>query len=291
MIYPALEPMQAAPLSIHTWLQQASHALRVRQYPSQEARLLLQTVLQCTPTWLLSHDEAPLQRHQVQRATRLLQRRLYGEPIAYLLGEREFWSLPLEVSLDTLIPRPETEHLVEAALGCMRARPCVRALDLGTGTGAVAIALAHEHPGLTAVAVEKNPATAAVAARNIARHQLTARVRLQIGDWFAPVAGEQFDVIVANPPYIARDDVHLKQGDVRFEPMMALVSGNDGLDALRHIIAHAPEYLCPAAYLWVEHGHTQAAAVRALLSEAGFAQCQTQRDLAGHERVSGGRWC
>ena len=217
----------------------------------------------------------------------LLERRLGGEPIAYLLGEREFYGLTFKVSPATLIPRPETELLVELALQRIPQLGARRVLDLGTGSGAIALSIAHARPNAEVVAVDASAAALEVAQFNTQQLAL-GNVRLLQSDWYAALHGERFDMIVSNPPYIAAGDAHLAQGDVRFEPSSALVSGTDGLDDIRRICAQAKAHLKSKGWLLFEHGYDQAAPVRALLRQAGFAEVFSARDLAGIERVSGG---
>jgi release factor glutamine methyltransferase len=256
---------------------------------SLEAQMLLCEALGQGRAWLIAHDTDPVPAEALARFQGLLARRLSGEPVAYLLGRREFFGLTLAVTPAVLIPRPETERLVELALAHLPdGHPC-EVLDLGTGSGAVALAIAHARPAARVTAIERSPAALAVAHENARRLRLT-RVRFLQGDWFTALEGEaRFHLIVANPPYVAEDDPHLAQGDVRFEPRAALVAGRDGLAALRHIVAEAPRWLHRGGWLFVEHGWNQGEACRALLRAAGFGAVQTHRDLAGWERVSGGQ--
>ena len=253
-----------------------------------EARLLLRHVLGCSAVWLETHHDDGLSAANLQRYDELVARRVSGEPVAYLLGVREFYGREFAVAPGVLIPRPETELLVSVALSRMLEMAAPRVLDLGTGSGCVAITLALECPAARLSAVEAWPAAARIARANALR--LGAPVSFHAGSWFAAVAGQHFDVIVSNPPYIAADDVHLGQGDLRFEPPTALASGSDGLDDLRQIIAAAPDHLAAGGSLWLEHGYDQGEAVLALLQAAGFTQIEQHRDLAGIPRVCGGRW-
>ncbi|KPX46335.1 peptide chain release factor N(5)-glutamine methyltransferase [Pseudomonas syringae pv. tagetis] len=216
-----------------------------------------------------------------------LQRRRTGEPVAYILGQQGFWKLDLEVAPHTLIPRPETEMLVEAALELVPAFAPARVLDLGTGTGAIALALANERQQWQVTAVDRVPEAVALAERNRQRLQLDNAEVLD-SHWFSALAGRQFDLIISNPPYIADADPHLSAGDVRFEPSSALVAGSDGLDDLRQIIEQAPAHLNPDGWLLLEHGYDQGAAVRELLTRQGFERIQTRRDLGEHERITFG---
>jgi release factor glutamine methyltransferase len=261
--------------------------------PRLEAEALLAHVLGKSRAQLLAHPNHAVNDAHAEAAAALFARRRAGEPVAYLVGHREFYSLELEVTPDVLIPRPESEQLVDLALERLAAcgvagvagKPKV--LDLATGSGAVAIALAKHAPHATVWASDVSPAALAVAARNAARHG--AAVRFVQSDWFEALAGERFDAIVSNPPYVAADDPHLAQGDLRFEPRTALVAGADGLDAIRLIVAGARAHLAAGGWLLFEHGHDQAARCRTLLDAAGYAAVASHRDLAGIERVTAGR--
>ena len=254
----------------------------------REAELLLAHALDRPRSWFYAHAGDVLDGGQVQAYDALLRRRAEGEPVAQITGMRGFWSLELAVTRDTLIPRPETELLVELALDRLPADAMAQVLDLGTGTGAIALAIASERPLADVTAVDASQAALDVARANAADAGLP--LRLLHGDWYAPVAGEVYRMIVSNPPYIADDDPHLAQGDLRFEPRSALASGADGLDALRVIIAGAPAHLLPGGWLLVEHGQEQGAAVRSLLQASGFARVETARDLERRDRVSLGQW-
>jgi release factor glutamine methyltransferase len=282
----------------------AALAAAREKLPGFEARLLLGQVLRQPPVWLLTHDDAVLDDAALCAFNALVMRRHAGEPVAYLLGHREFFGRDFAASPAALIPRPETELLVEVALSAIKkgkvgadgtaakggtARNAPRILDLGTGTGCIAITLALEYPSAQVTALDASRDALALATENA--HRLNANVRFLHSDWYAAVAGETFDLIVSNPPYIAAADAHLTQGDLRFEPPAALASGVDGLDAIRHIIAAAPAHLSAQGQLWLEHGFDQADAVRALLAAAGFTAIEQHRDLAGIVRVSGGVWC
>jgi release factor glutamine methyltransferase len=253
-----------------------------------DAELLLAFVLGRDRAWLMVHGEAECAVGEVSRFQELVARRAAGEPVAYLLGRRGFWTLDLAVAPGVLIPRPETELLVEFALARIAREAPATVLDLGTGSGAIALAVAAERPRAVVVAVDASAEALAVARANAARLGLS-RVEFLHGDWFAPLAARRFDLVLANPPYIADDDPHLAQGDLRFEPRGALASGPDGLDAIRRIAAGAPAHLAPGGHIAIEHGFAQAAAVRALLQAAGLREAASIRDLAGHERISHAR--
>jgi release factor glutamine methyltransferase len=252
-----------------------------------EVQCLLQAVLQVNRAWLLTHSEQLLSDEQTSRLSALYKRRLNGEPIAYLLEEREFYGLTFKVSPATLIPRPETELLVDHALQHVPKQGVCRVLDLGTGSGAIALSIAHARHDAEVVAVDASMAALEVAQFNAQRLNL-GNVRLLRSDWFSALKGESFDIIVSNPPYIAAGDVHLAQGDVRFEPRAALISGTDGLDDIRRICTQAKAHLRQKGWLIFEHGYDQAAQVRALLQQSGFEEIFSARDLSGIERVSGG---
>ncbi|MDK9702917.1 MAG: peptide chain release factor N(5)-glutamine methyltransferase [Sulfuritalea sp.] len=255
--------------------------------PAGEARLLLGHVLDRSAAWLVSHDDQVLDEDELLAFASLVARRADGEPVAYLLGRREFFGREFTVSSAVLIPRPETELLVDIALAGVDAGGTARILDLGTGSGCIAITLALEIPQAQVTAVDASAAALGVAQQNAER--LGAEVRLLQSHWFDGLAGERFDLVVTNPPYIAAADPHLLAGDLRREPVAALASGADGLDAIRQIVAAAPAHLAPGGWLWLEHGYDQAEAVRALLAAAGLSAIDQHRDLAGIVRVSGGR--
>jgi len=254
----------------------------MRALEAREARRLLAAATGFSEASVLAHPERELPAEAEARFRDLAARRKRGEPIAYLLGEKEFYGLPLTVNPAVLIPRPETELLVERAL----ARGPASVLDLGTGSGAIALAIKRHLPAARVVAVERSAAALAVARRNALK--LGLEVDFRHGLWFEPVAGERFDLVVSNPPYVAMGDAHLSQGDLRFEPQSALVAGPEGLDALRDIVRGAPSHVNPRGWLLVEHGLGQDAAVRGLLREADFDEIHTWPDLAGIARVSGG---
>lgn len=253
-----------------------------------EAERLLAYILGVGLTWLYVHRDDPVSPGHAQAFEELVRRRIAGEPVAYLLGQRGFWHFDLRVTPATLIPRPETERLVELALERLPAGAEVRVADLGTGTGAIALAIAHERARARVVATDASAKALEVARAN-ARALGLERVEFREGDWLAPLAGERFDLIASNPPYIADGDAHLQQGDLRFEPRTALASGADGLDDLRRIVADAPAHLTPGGWLLVEHGWDQGSAVRELFAYAGFEAVVTERDWEQRDRVTLGR--
>lgn len=253
-----------------------------------EAEWLLAHVLGQSRAWLYAHRDDRPSAAEAARCEALFARRALGEPVAYLTGRRGFWAFDLMVSPHTLIPRPETERLVELALERTSPDADLRLADLGTGSGAVALALAHERRRARVVATDIS-ADALDVARANARMLGLGNLDFRQGDWLAPLAGERFDMIVSNPPYIADGDPHLRQGDLRHEPARALASGPEGLDAIGVIVRDAPAHLHPDGWLLIEHGWEQGAAVRALLADAGFRDVQTDRDLEGRDRVTIGR--
>lgn len=258
--------------------------LRNAPLPALEIRILASHALGLTRVQLITQSERPLSAEEAQSLAALIHRRLAGEPIAYIVGQREFFGLPFIVTPAVLIPRPETELLVELALE--RLPQGGRVLDLGTGSGAIAVAIAHQRPDASVTALDAS-ADALVIARKNAEHN-HAGVQFLHSDWYAALAEERFDIIVSNPPYIEKNDPHLSQGDLRFEPADALTDHADGLSDLRIIVAGAARHLVEGGWLLMEHGYDQAEAVRALLHSQGFAQVQSWQDLAGIERVSGG---
>ncbi|MDO5681044.1 MAG: HemK/PrmC family methyltransferase [Pelistega sp.] len=306
--------------------------------PLSEARMLVAELLQVSRAWMITHDDYVLSQEQLGQLQSLTQRRIDGEPMAYILGEREFMGLSFATSPAVLIPRPDTELLVETALAYLAKQELVRSvaqtdilheehvldktgtckqgdahvqlrqdegfgaatqsnsapldislrvLDMGTGSGAIAISIAHYHPSAQVLASDFSSEALALAQRNAHTLQLK-NVDFVLSDWFKAIPAQAFDLIVTNPPYIHKDDEHLQQGDLRYEPQQALTDFADGLSAIRQIIAGAPAYLKLGAPLWIEHGWDQAEAVRELLVNGGFVQVESRQDLAGIERISGG---
>jgi len=275
------------PLQQQTTIAEALQQRRL-DIVATDARMLLQSVLNVSHAHLIAHPSQELAPEQAQQFHSLAARRAAGEPIAYLVGEREFYSLNFKVTPAVLIPRPETELLVDLALERVSIdRPC-KVLDLGTGSGAVAITIARHRPLASITAVDASVDAIAVARVN-ARHLAATNVRMLVGDWFNGIAKEEFNLIVSNPPYVAGGDPHLAQGDLRFEPRTALVAGSDGLDCIRCIITSAPIHLVAGGWLLLEHGYGQAEACRQLLNKAGFGDVFSRPDLAGVMRVSGGK--
>lgn len=255
--------------------------------PASEARMFLREVTGCSAAQVVAYPERVLPAEQAARYLELLERRAAGEPVAYLLGEREFYGRRFRVTPAVLIPRPETELIVDLVKARIAPDAAPAILDLGTGSGALAVTLALEIPDARVTAVDLSPAALEVARGNAAA--LGARVRFVESDWFAALGAGCFDLIVSNPPYIVDDDPHLAEGDVRFEPRSALAAGPAGLDDLARIAAAAPGFLAPGGWLLMEHGYDQAAAVRGLLAAAGFVAVESAHDLAGIERITLGR--
>ncbi|WP_313318446.1 peptide chain release factor N(5)-glutamine methyltransferase [Stenotrophomonas sp.] len=254
-----------------------------------EAEQLLLHVLGVERAWLFAHATDAVDAEARERFEVLLARRIEGHPLAYLVGRRGFWTLDLQVNTATLIPRPETELLVELALARLPDDDMLRVADMGTGSGAIALSIASERPLATVMATDVLGPALAVAVKNAQAHGLE-NVWFRRGHWYAALGADRFDMIVSNPPYIAAGDPHLAQGDLRFEPPPALASGADGLDAIREIVAGAHEHLVPGGWLLMEHGWDQGVAIRALLQQAGFAEAQTVQDLEQRDRVTLGRW-
>ncbi len=275
-------------MDYQSWLKAAAARLTQSDSARRDAEILLGFVTGRARTFLMAFGETLLTQQQQEQLERLLVRRERGEPVAYLIGEREFWSLPLSVSPATLIPRPDTECLVELALERLPSSSC-NILDLGTGTGAIALALASERQDCRVTGVDLQPEAVALAQHNAQKLAIGNAQFLQ-GSWFAPLAGQTFALIASNPPYIDAADPHLAQGDVRFEPSSALVAQQHGLADLSAIVQQAPQYLQPQGWLLLEHGWQQGESVRALLQAAGFISIATRRDYGDNDRVTFGQW-
>lgn len=254
----------------------------------RDVEILLSHCLQKPRAWLYTWPETEVAPESAQHFEQLLVQRRQGQPVAYLTGSRDFWSLQLEVNSHTLIPRPETETLVEWALELELPADAI-ALDLGTGSGAIALAVASERPQWQVTAVDASAEALQTARANATRASLERVIFLQ-SDWYQAVSQKRFHLLLANPPYIDADDPHLEQGDLRFEPRTALVAPDGGLADISLLVTQAPAHLHPAGWLLLEHGFEQGAAVRELLSRAGFGAITTRRDIAGHERITGARW-
>ncbi|MBL4647962.1 MAG: peptide chain release factor N(5)-glutamine methyltransferase [Gammaproteobacteria bacterium] len=275
--------------SIAALLQWACQILAQQDSPQREAEILLSYVLQCERSYLLAHGEKIITQVQYKRYLLLLRRRQQSEPIAYLLGRREFWSLDLQINSHTLIPRHETELLVELILKIFRADQCITLADLGTGCGAIALAIASERPHWEIIASDNRQPVLALARSNAQRLAIN-NITFCASDWCTALPEKNYDVIVSNPPYIAMNDVHLTQGDLPFEPQTALVSGAEGLDAICIIAQQATQYLKPSGYLYLEHGAAQAKRVADILSANGFNAINCYQDLAGLDRVTCGSY-
>lgn len=277
-------------MQIRSTLQQAVQALIISSDSARlDAELLLCKVLAKHRSYLFTWPEQELSSAQSAEFHSLVNQRLQGTPVAYLLGYREFWGIELEVSAATLIPRPDTELIVQLALERLVSYTAPKLLDLGTGSGAIALALAKERPDATIIALDKSAEALAVAERNQLKLGLN-NVRLMHSDWFSALdKASRFDLIVANPPYIAESDPHLEQGDLRFEPRSALSSGTDGLWDISYLVKTAPYYLTPQGCLLLEHGYDQGLAVNQLLKNTGYTELACYQDLGGNDRVSLGR--
>lgn len=255
--------------------------------PRMDAEILLAMVLDKPRSYLYAHSDKQPDEERFDIFTGMVHRRVQGEPVAYITGRREFWSLDLVVNRHTLIPRPETEVLVEQALGRLAQAPA-RVLDLGTGSGAIALALASERPADAVVATDASEQALAVARYNASRLQI-GNVEFAHGDWFGAVPGRCFDLIVSNPPYVAAGDPHLEKDGLPYEPPSALVAGADGLDCIRHLAGQAPAHLAGGGHLLLEHGYDQAEQVAEILAGAGFVDISHHQDLGGIIRVTAGR--
>ncbi|MEK9495624.1 peptide chain release factor N(5)-glutamine methyltransferase [Photorhabdus sp. P32] len=275
-------------MDYQSWLKQAAIQLSASDSPKRDAEILLGFVTRRSRTYILAFGETQLASEQFSQLEVLLARRVKGEPIAYITGEREFWSLPLNVSPATLIPRPDTECLVEKALERLSLAPC-RILDLGTGTGAIALAIASERPDCRITGVDINPDAVMLAQSNAEKLKIQ-NVDFLLSDWFSSLDNQQFGMIVSNPPYIDETDPHLSQGDVRFEPDSALIAAKQGIADLNTIIDLSRHFLLPGGWLLLEHGWKQGNVVRSLFSESGYRQVATFQDYGGNERITLGQW-
>jgi len=271
-------------------LSDAQRQLQSQQESAKlESEVLLAHAINKPRSYLYTWPDQSLTSNDVERFNEMLQRRIKGEPIAYITGVREFWGLPLKVTPDTLIPRPETEKLVEIALQLIPENTPFRVADLGTGSGAIALAIASERPDINVEATDISEAALAVAREN-QKSLALSNVTFKIGKWFDAFAVASFNLIVSNPPYVADNDAHLEQGDLRFEPQQALTSGCDGLTDIREIIQKARDHLVNGAYLLLEHGYDQADQVINLFEKSGYSEIQCFRDYAQRERATIGRW-
>jgi release factor glutamine methyltransferase len=270
------------------WLANATTRLAAGDSPKRDAEILLGFVTGKARTFIMAFGETPLTACQTEQLETLLARRERGEPVAYLVGEREFWSLSLSVSPATLIPRPDTECLVEQALLRLPAT-AVKVLDLGTGTGAIALAIASERPDCQITGIDLHPEAVKLAQHNAQKLNILNTRFLQ-GSWFRPVSQQRFTLIASNPPYIDAADPHLSEGDVRFEPMSALVAEDAGLADLAHIIQSATAYLEEHGWLLLEHGWQQATEVQNIFKQAGYRDIATVKDYGGNDRISLGQW-
>jgi release factor glutamine methyltransferase len=273
--------------SVARLLDEAAARLADHGEARREAHILLGHALGVSRAWLAAHDRTPVDPAHAAVFGTLLERRRSGEPVAYLLGTREFYGLNFRVTPDVLIPRPDTEVLIDAALEKLPAKGHAEVLDLGTGCGCIAVALAHARPELRVTAVDVSAAALDIARQNARTNGV--RVNFAQTRWYDGLDGRRFDMIVSNPPYVASNDPHLGQGDLRYEPAVALVSGDDGLADIRSIVRGAPEHLHSRGWLLLEHGHDQAEPSRDLLRDTGFGEEFSRLDIAGLARVAGGR--
>ncbi|MWP49605.1 MULTISPECIES: peptide chain release factor N(5)-glutamine methyltransferase [unclassified Gilliamella] len=270
------------------WLKSASQTLTDSESPKRDAEILLSFVTQKTRTFLMAFSETLLTDDELIALSECLERRKNGEPIAYITGEKEFWSLKFNVSSATLIPRPDTEKLVELSLEYLPKVPC-EVLDLGTGTGAIVIAMATERQDCLFTAIEKSQDALILAQQNATQIGVN-NVYFLHGDWYKPIKNRKFSMIVSNPPYIESTDIHLSQGDVRYEPRSALVSGEDGLSDIKLIVQGATKHLIQYGWLLIEHGWKQGEAVQTIFKQNGFQLVETFTDYSGNDRVTLGRW-
>ncbi len=271
-------------------LETARHKIEiVSDSPLLDAEILLCTVIAKDRSYLRGWPESQLNNEQIQQFDALTQQRILGTPIAYLTGSREFWSREFKVTPDVLIPRPDTELLIEICLSLIAPETTLNVVDLGTGSGAIAITLALERPNISMTAVDCSAAALSIAKQNAAQHGITT-IKWFESDWMNKLQSESYDLIISNPPYIVIDDPHLLQGDVRFEPQQALIAEDNGLQAIKTISKQALHHLKPNATLLFEHGYQQAAKVRSILANTGYQYTQTFKDLSGNDRVTSGRF-
>lgn len=276
-------------MNIQQALQQASQALSETSPSARlDAQVLLTHILQCNTAHLAAWPEKNLSEEQAAKYLQLTQQRKDGQPVAHLTGTREFWSLAFAVNDSTLIPRPETETLIEFILGNFSNKKNLKLLDIGTGTGAIAISIASEKPGWKIFASEVSEQALVLARKNSERHQ-TSNITFIHSNWFDNITDHDFDIIVSNPPYIADDDPHLLQGDIRFEPRSALSAGESGMDDIEHLCLHAKDHLAKDGWLIVEHGYDQAQMVAECFAKQGYTQVEQKKDLAGHTRMTAGK--
>lgn len=275
-------------MNYQQWLQYAALQLIESDSPKRDAEILLGHVTQRARTYLIAFDDTELSDSELAQLAPLLTRRIDGEPIAYLIGEREFWSLPLKVSPATLIPRPDTECLVEKALEKLPSTP-TKILDLGTGTGAIGLAIASERPDCQIIGVDIQPSAVALAQENAKNLALT-NTEFRESCWFSSLSGNQFGMITSNPPYIDENDKHIYQGDVRFEPRTALVAADNGFADIKTIVVTARQFLANNGWLLIEHGWQQGEGVRRIFVDMGYCCVETFRDYGGNERVTVGCW-
>ncbi|QIZ77084.1 peptide chain release factor N(5)-glutamine methyltransferase [Ferrimonas lipolytica] len=274
-------------MRLDLWLAHAAKQLTHSDSAALDAELLLLFCINKPRSFVFTWPDHPLDEATLMQLQSILQRRINGEPIAHIIGQREFWSLPLQVNASTLIPRPDTESLVEAALGLALPHQAA-VVDLGTGTGAIALALKSEMAQWQVEAVEFSAEAVQLARANAA--QLNLAVEVSQGSWFEPVQNKRFDLVVSNPPYIDPTDHHLDQGDVRFEPLSALIADNHGLADIEHIVATAPRHLNQGGYLMIEHGYDQGAVVKDIFERAGFANVRVGQDYGQRDRYTLGQW-
>ncbi|KGP63113.1 SAM-dependent methyltransferase [Legionella norrlandica] len=275
-------------ISISSALEEALQQLKEKNPEARlEAEVLLCYVLHKSRAYLFAHPDALINHEQIDRYLQMIKQRSEGLPLAYITGQREFWSLPLKITTDVLIPRHETERLVELALELLPDKNHISVLDLGTGSGAIALALAKERPRWHIDACDFSKGALELA-RDNAKVLGIKNINFYHSNWFNEIPQKQYHAIVSNPPYIAEDDPHLKKGDLRFEPTSALVSSQDGLADLQYIIEHSCKYLLPNGLLLVEHGFEQKNAISSILKKLGYKNIHCWQDIQGHDRVSGG---